>query len=175
MQCTTAGVTNAKATKTNQTQCIRSSHTYPSMPGAKLRYHPIMPGALRALCPVTRGVTPGIRPYARCHSLIMRCRRTQMVLESLIVLHYRFLRSTFISPARRNQLGQMEQEFILNVLEEVTVHQVHSLKSNMFSFILSLSQCSEFSCFSVFCVHVNVMYVDWALENLNSFLRYLSQ
>ena len=28
----------------------------------------IPPGALRALCPVSLGVTPGIRPYARCHT-----------------------------------------------------------------------------------------------------------
>ncbi len=42
--------------------------------------YPSMPGALRALCPVRRGVTPGIRPYARCHFTVgSYYRRVSMV------------------------------------------------------------------------------------------------
>ena len=44
------------------------------MPGLAVQNYatyPSMPGALRALCPVTRGVTPGIRPYARCHGRLL--------------------------------------------------------------------------------------------------------
>eukprot|EP01043_Picozoa_sp_COSAG02_P013931 COSAG02_NODE_565_length_20246_cov_13.930163_6_plen_162_part_00 len=53
---------------TNQIPCIRKMHT--CMPGLAVQNYatyPSMPGALRALCPVTRGVTQGIRPYALCH------------------------------------------------------------------------------------------------------------
>ena len=59
-----------------KTQCIRSSNTYPSIPSAKLRYHPIMPGALpsimpgqswrdtghKALCPVSSLARPIVVP-----------------------------------------------------------------------------------------------------------------
>ena len=55
-------------TKTNQAQCIHSAHTYPSMPGAKLRHLTITPDHRRALCPAGRGALSGIRPYARYHA-----------------------------------------------------------------------------------------------------------
>eukprot|EP01043_Picozoa_sp_COSAG02_P062575 COSAG02_NODE_8669_length_2486_cov_1.986594_5_plen_49_part_01 len=45
------------------------------MPGLAVQIYatyPSMPGALRALCPDFRGVTPGIRPYARCHNHTQR-------------------------------------------------------------------------------------------------------
>ena len=62
MRCTTVGVTSATVTMKDQTQCIRSAHTMNLVcPVQNYDTYPIMPGALRALCPVRRGVTPGIR------------------------------------------------------------------------------------------------------------------
>ena len=40
------------------------------MPGFANRYTS-MPGQPRALVCPDRGVTPGIRPYARCHSVVV--------------------------------------------------------------------------------------------------------
>eukprot|EP01046_Picozoa_sp_COSAG06_P017762 COSAG06_NODE_1216_length_10221_cov_9.567477_6_plen_159_part_00 len=43
------------------------------MPGLAVQNYatyPSMPGALRALCPVRRGVTQGIRPYALCQGAL---------------------------------------------------------------------------------------------------------
>ena len=63
------------------------------MPGLVVQIYatyPSMPGALRALCPVIRGVTPGITriraigPYARCHPSLFSKIQTRIWLSCLL-------------------------------------------------------------------------------------------